>query len=292
MLRFQVGMVYVFAGLAKLNGDWLLRAEPLSTWLPARSEMWLIGPVLTFPVVAYLFSWAGALFDLTIVGWLSWRPSRAYAYVALVVFHTLTWLMFPSIGLFPLLMSLSALVFFDPAWPEHFLPTSSRCERLGQSPSPPSGGGMGRRLHPVWVGVGAVYVLVMVALPLRHHLTPGDVKWTGEGYLGSWQVMLSEKSASADFVVTDPASGKSWTVPPPDYLTERQRMVMATDPVMIRQTAQLIADDLGGRVEVAADVRLSFNGRMSRQFTDPDVVISEAPLTEAVEGFILAQSSG
>ncbi len=150
---------------------------------------------------------------------------------------------------------------------------------------------MGRRLKPAWVGVGSFYVVLMIAIPLRHHLTPGDVKWTGEGYLGSWQVMLSEKSASADFVVTDPASGKSWTVPPPDYLTERQRMVMATDPVMIRQTARLIADDLGGGVAVAADVRLSFNGRTSTQFTDPDVVVSETPLTEAVEGFILAQPS-
>ncbi|MGH8944220.1 MAG: HTTM domain-containing protein [Acidimicrobiia bacterium] len=284
MLRFHVGMVYVFAGLAKLNGDWLLRAEPLSTWLPARSEMWLIGPVLTLPVVAYLFSWAGALFDLTIVGWLSWRPSRPYAYVALVVFHTLTWLMFPSIGLFPLLMSLSALVFFDPAWPERFLHPAPQA-----SVSAPKRGGS---LHPAWIGVGAVYIAVMIALPLRHHLTPGDVKWTGEGYLGSWQVMLSEKSASADFVVTDRDTGKRWKVPPPDYLTERQRMVMATDPVMIRQTARLIADDLGGRVEVAADVRLSFNGRVSRQFTDPEVVISGAPLSEAVEGFILAQPLG
>ncbi|HEX2420889.1 MAG TPA: HTTM domain-containing protein [Acidimicrobiia bacterium] len=93
-------------------------------------------------------------------------------------------------------------------------------------------------------------------------------------------------------MVTDPASGKSWTVPPPDYLTERQRVVMATDPVIIRQTARLIAHDLGGGVEVAADVRLSLNGRMNRQFTDPEVVISEAPLTEAVECFILAQPSG
>ena len=151
MLRFQVGMVYVFAGLAKLNGDWLLRAEPLSTWLPARSEMWLIGPVLTLPVVAYLFSWAGALFDLTIVGWLSWRPSRPYAYVALVVFHTLTWLMFPSIGLFPLLMSLSALVFFDPAWPERFLHPARRgeyCPEASPAWEPPSGLDRGRRrLH-------------------------------------------------------------------------------------------------------------------------------------------------
>jgi vitamin K-dependent gamma-carboxylase len=288
MLRFQVGMVYVFAGLAKLNGDWLLRAEPLSTWLPARSDIWLIGPVLTLPVVAYLFSWAGALFDLTIVGWLSWRPSRPYAYVALVVFHTVTWLMFPSIGLFPLLMSLSALVFFDPAWPEPFLPPrwGVRALPLRKESLHP------RRLSPGGIGVGALYVLVMIALPLRHHLTPGDVKWTGEGYLGSWQVMLSEKSASADFIVTDPASGQTWRVPPPNYLTERQQMVMATDPVMIRQTARLIADDLGGRVEVAADVRLSFNGRMSKQFTDPGVVISEVPLTEAVEGFVLAQPSG
>jgi len=301
MLRFQVGMVYVFAGLAKLNGDWLLRAEPLSTWLPARSDMWLIGPVLTLPVVAYLFSWAGVLFDLTIIGWLSWRPSRRYAYVALVVFHTVTWLMFPSIGLFPLLMSLSALVFFDPAWPEPFLPPRwsspppGAMRRRGRWLEGPEGvldRKASRRLSPGWIGAGALYVMVMIVIPLRHHLTPGDVKWTGEGYLGSWQVMLSEKSASATFIVTDPATGQTWRVPPPNYLTERQQMVMATDPVMIRQTARLIADDLGGQVEVAADVRLSFNGRMSRQFTDPGVFISETPLTGTVEDFILAQPPG
>jgi hypothetical protein len=120
-------------------------------------------------------------------------------------------------------MSLSALVFFDPAWPERLL-ASAPVASDGSRPQ------RGARLQPAWLGLAAVYVLVMVAIPLRHHLTPGDVKWTGEGYLGSWQVMLSEKSASADFVVTDPASGKSWTVPPPDYLTERQRVVMATDP--------------------------------------------------------------
>jgi len=54
---------------------------------------------------------------------------------------------------------------------------------------------------------------------------------------------------------------------------------------------------LGGRArpgwgKTDAHMRLSFNGRMSRQFTDPEVVISEAPLTVAVEGFILAQPSG
>ena len=39
LLRFQVGMVYFFSGLAKVNGDWLLRGEPLATWLPARADL-------------------------------------------------------------------------------------------------------------------------------------------------------------------------------------------------------------------------------------------------------------
>lgn len=57
--------------------------------------------------------------------------------------------------------------------------------------------------------------------------------------------------------------------PHPDVVEESTRAAAA----FAATTAD--ADDLGGRVEVAADVRLSFNGRTSRQFTDPEVVISE-----------------
>jgi hypothetical protein len=277
-LRFQVGMVYFFAGLAKLNGDWLLRAEPLSTWLPARSELFLIGPLLTLPVTAVAASWLGAIFDLTIVGWLSWRRTRPFAYCAIAVFHTVTWILFPSIGLFPLLMTLSVLVFFEPGWPERVSTT--------RTPSAPQRAPA--KISPGWALAGATYALLMVALPLRHHLAPGDVKWNGEGYLGSWQVMLSEKSASADFIVTDPSTGDTWNVPPPQYLTERQQMVMATDPVMIRQAATLVAADIGGPVRVAADVRLSFNGRPNQQFTNPEVVISDQPVNAPIPGFVIA----
>ena len=33
LLRAQLGAVYVFAGIAKMNGDWLLEAQPLRIWL-------------------------------------------------------------------------------------------------------------------------------------------------------------------------------------------------------------------------------------------------------------------
>jgi hypothetical protein len=43
IIRFQMAIVYVFAGLAKLNRDWLIEAQPLRTWLPAKSHLPIVG---------------------------------------------------------------------------------------------------------------------------------------------------------------------------------------------------------------------------------------------------------
>ena len=52
-LRAQVGVVYLFAGLAKLNPDWLLYAQPLRIWLYNSGDVALIGPLLRQPFAAY-----------------------------------------------------------------------------------------------------------------------------------------------------------------------------------------------------------------------------------------------
>jgi vitamin K-dependent gamma-carboxylase len=41
-LRFQIGVPYVYGGIAKLNADWL-RAEPLRMWLHRRTDWPVIG---------------------------------------------------------------------------------------------------------------------------------------------------------------------------------------------------------------------------------------------------------
>ena len=86
ILRAQVGVVYVFGGIAKLNPDWLLHAQPLRIWLYNNGDLPLLGRFLHEVWAAYAVSWAGAFFDLTIVCWLLWRRSRPIAYVLLVVF--------------------------------------------------------------------------------------------------------------------------------------------------------------------------------------------------------------
>ena len=118
-LRAQLAVVYVFAGLAKLNPDWLFDAQPMRLWLADRTHVAVVGPLLDEPVVAYAASWAGACFDCTIVAWLLWRRSRPRAYAALVAFHLATGALF-MIGVFPWVMIVSALIFFDPDWPRCF----------------------------------------------------------------------------------------------------------------------------------------------------------------------------
>ena len=116
IIQLQLSLVYFFAGLAKLQTDWLLDAQPLRIWLSRQSNFPLIGPLLTWPIVAYLCSWFGAIFDLTIPFWLKWKKSRPLAYIFVVGFHIATGLLF-NIGIFPWLMMALTLIFFSEFWP-------------------------------------------------------------------------------------------------------------------------------------------------------------------------------
>ncbi|MEM9490005.1 MAG: HTTM domain-containing protein, partial [Myxococcota bacterium] len=120
LLRFQVAVVYCFAGLAKLNSDWLLHAQPLGIWLSARTEFPLIGVYFDELWLAYTMSWAGFLFDSSIVVWLSLRRTRPWAYAVVIGFHLLTSLLF-NIGMFPYIMIVAATLLFDPSWPRRLV---------------------------------------------------------------------------------------------------------------------------------------------------------------------------
>ena len=293
ILRAQVGVVYLFGGIAKLNPDWLFHAQPMRIWLYNSGDLLLVGPLLKEAWVAYAMSWTGALFDLTIVGWLLWRRSRPIAYVVLVVFHLMTWLLFP-IGMFPWIMIAGALVFFPVDWPAR-LPVLSRLFR----PEPPPDLGPVIRYDWRWYAgavILALYALAQIVVPMRHWLYPGNVRWNEEGYRFSWRVMLTEKVGHAQFRVTDPATGEEWLEYPENYLTPLQVERMAHQPDMVLATAHIIADDLSrkGRpgVEVRADVFVAFNGRRAERLIDPDVDLARIEPGIAPKTWLLPVPAG
>ncbi len=301
-LRAQVGVVYAFAGIAKLNPDWLLHAQPMRIWLYQHGDMPILGTLLQEIWVAYAMSWTGALFDLTIVGWLLWNRTRLWAYIILVVFHLITWLMFPKLGIFPWLMIAGATVFLRPDWPLHAL----RRLRLRRLPAPLLKDSLvvdaateheGAPTPPSWAARAfvitiAILVLFQVLMPLRHFAYPGNVRWTEEGYLFAWRVMLTEKTGLVHYRVSDQNTGRTWLVTPDDYLTPLQVERMSFQPDLILQTAHIIADDFAGRgygdVRVMAESFVAWNGRPNGRLIDPDVNLAELEPGVAPKPWVLS----
>ncbi|MBK8592292.1 MAG: HTTM domain-containing protein [Sandaracinaceae bacterium] len=275
VLRFQVGVVYVFAGLAKAQPDWLLHGQPLGIWLAARTETPLFGPLFGLPHMPLIMSWAGFLFDSTIVFWLLLRRTRPYAYALVIVFHALTHVLF-HIGIFPFLMMLSAPIFFDADWPRHVVARLGRARssapRLIQRTvaSPTSA----RLTAPLTLAL-ALYMLVQVALPLRAHAYGGNVLWHEQGMRFSFRVMVRSKTGAVTYRVRARGLVNEQRVEPCRYLNALQEREMAGQPDLILQLAHRIAADYRARghedVQVRADVFVSLNGRPSQRLIDPDV---------------------
>ncbi len=286
-VRTQVAAVYVFAGAAKLNPDWLLRAEPLRTWLMVRSELPVLGPLLTHEMTAYAFSICGAAYDLTIVAWLSWRKTRAFAWTAVVVFHVLTAALF-RIGLFPWIMIALSCVFFEPDWLRRVVASVRdrwRHEPRGSWPPTPDSGSPSTapasgaaEMATFTRGQGAVVGLLLclqLLFPLRQWLYAGNRMWTEQGFRFAWNVMLMEKAGHMEFVVRDGNTGRSYRTDGEMLLTPLQRKMASTQPDFLLQVAHEIGRRSSSRgyqnVRVYGDVWVSLNGRRRRRFVDPSV---------------------
>jgi vitamin K-dependent gamma-carboxylase len=286
LFRFQIGVVYVFAGLAKLQGDWLVHAQPLRTWLASRSELPILGVLCEQPWAAQAMSWAGFLFDSTIPVWLSLRALRPWAYALVLVFHALTYLLFPSIGMFPAIMSVAALVFFAPDWPRvllrrlRVLGSRSRLPAKGRPADAALGvartvGSSRRRMGAFGLWAGALYCALQLLVPLRSLAYGGNVLWHEQGMRFSWRVMVRKKGSSTTFNVRTLRTGQRWQVAPSAYLTPLQEREMGEQPDLILQFAHFLRDEFArrglGPVEVRADALVSLNGRAMRRIVDPTI---------------------
>jgi hypothetical protein len=272
ILRFQLAVVYIFAGLAKLNTDWLIHAEPMRTWLPAKSHLPLVGKYMYEIWVAYLFSWFGALYDLFIVFFLMNKKTRPVAYLFVLGFHLSTAIFFPGIGMFPYVMMTASLIFFSGDFHERLL---SRLPFYRQSaPSPVS-----YTFYSLQAYAIAVYVLLQIIIPLRFLLYPDHLFWNEEGYRFSWRVMLMEKSGVAYFTVKDKITHGTYEVDNKQFLTNLQEKMMSTQPDLILKYAAYLHNEYKKKgindPEVYGEVYVSLNGQRSKLFIDSTVNLAQ-----------------
>lgn len=275
ILKFQLGLVYFFAGIAKLNYDWLFNAMPMSIWLQAKTHWPILGGLFTEKWFAYSCSWVACIFDLTIAFFLLSKRFRPIAYFVLVIFHVITGLMFP-IGMFPWIMISVTLIFFSSDFHKSIIAFISQIFNIKAKEQNFTrflvSKGIKRKLLSVFL---LTYVFIQLILPIRYLFYPGDLFWTEQGYRFSWRVMLMEKAGTAFFYVTDPETGNRGEVNNCDFLTPNQEKMMATQPDMILQYAHIIEDEVKSRgiknPVINAEIYVTLNGSRSKLFIDPEV---------------------
>jgi len=274
LLLGQVSIVYFFAGLAKLNPDWLL-ARPLAVWLSHKGGRWLVGPLLTQPLLPWLMSYAGLLLDLLLVPLLLWRPARPWAYAAAAVFHLSNVVIF-GLGTFPWFSLVMTALFFDPDFPRHlpgvighwFRRQVPEIAAISATTTP----------SPAWQRVVvaglASYAVVQLALPLRHFLYPGPTHWTEQGHRFAWHMMLRNKQSTASFRVRFAADGHEETANLAAIVTPEQ-LHFADHLDCLLQVAHWLAAEyqtLGRPLNaVFVDSRVALNGRPAQPLIAPTV---------------------
>lgn len=271
VIKIQLSLVYFYAGIAKLNADWLFEALPLKLWLPARGHLPIIGAFLEIPITAYIFSWFGAIYDLSIPFLLWRRKTRLVAYVLVIIFHAITGLIF-QIGVFPLIMIFSTIIFFDIQNYKRIFSRFSTA-RFYLPLSPPIRRGVRRT---GWsVPILFTLLFIQIIFPLRHFFLTQNMGWDETGFRYSWNVMRAEKTGYCEFICVDPTTQKKWTVFPIQHLTMQQEKQMSFQPDMILAFAHHLEKMYHKNIKVYAHVKVSMNGRKSRDFINSNIDLTE-----------------
>jgi hypothetical protein len=283
LLKGQIAIVYIYGGIAKIDGDWLAGA-PAAVFLRG----WHItAPLATSELACRMFAVSGMLFDLFVVPALLWRRTRVLATLAALMFHLSNAGMF-SIGIFPWLM-LGTLPLFWPATASRWI--LSRI-RLLPAAAPDLAAPSERPRHaPAITYALLAYASVQILLPLRHWLYPGEVNWTEEGHNFSWHMKLRIKHATLRYTATDRDTGDTWTIDPRTQLTKRQVDKMGNRPQMIRQyaveLARQYAESGQPHVEIRAHAISQLNAHPPQLIIDPNVDLAHEPFTLAPAPWIV-----
>ena len=300
ILKVMLAVVYFYAALAKLNSDWLVEAMPLRIWLPTNADLPLLGSFLKETWVAYAFSWFGMLYDLVIVFLLLYKPTRLLGFFFVVVFHVMTRILFP-IGVFPFVMIISTLIFFDAGFHQRVLFYFSKFKKLEHIwENNKTKMVTFTKVYQTKLAFLSSFLMLQLAFPFRYLAYPNELFWTEEGFRFSWRVMLMEKAGYTEFKVTDALTKKTIHVDNSQFLTRFQEKQMAFQPDFIVEYAHYLHDfylkqGINNPI-VTVDSYVALNGRLSQRYIDPKINLAQEhdtfqhkdwilPFNDTIKGF-------
>ena len=306
ILVTQFEIMLLYAGLVKLNADWL-QLQPLTMWFVERQDIFLIGPLITQKISIMLAAWGVIILHLVGAPLLLWRKTRSYIFILYLIFHLLNHIIW-VIDIFPWLAIAGTLMFFSPDWPRRFNtwvnnkikqlnliiagPTIFTSKKLQNNiiAKPISTDAALKQLLVIVLLAG--WLLFQIIFPLRHYVYPGDVAWTEEGHRFSWRMKLRDKRGTVQFYTADTNNRQLWYIEINNLLFRNQITQMACRPDMILQFSHNLANALKEEKKIA-DPKIyvrsacSLNGRKPAPLIDPDRNLAKVQRNLAPADWIL-----
>lgn len=265
IIVFQLIIVYTYASVAKIYGDWL-DFSIIRILMLDKANYPIIGALLQEPWIHKIIGAFGILFDLLVVPALLWKPTRKLAFIASIFFHLFNSIVF-QIGIFPYLSLAFTIFFFEPETIRRIFFKRRKLFDTDEVMIP--------SYRKPLLTLMSVYFLIQLVLPIRHHFIKDDVLWTEEGHRLSWRMMLRSRIGKGQFKVVNQTSEETTMIKLGDYLSKKQRTRIMGYPDFIWQFAQYLKREYAQKGEVVSvyltNSKASINGKPYRAFIDPQV---------------------
>jgi hypothetical protein len=239
--KLQVVMLFFFAGMAKLNYDWLFTGLPITLWLQDVffSFGWSAEVLFSNPWIGISLSWCLVLFDFILPHFLMDTRTSKKAFGLVVLVQVPGMLIFPT-GMFPLLVLLMCTVFL-PHEPIHLLVSKISYflydffQFKGEVFNP---GGVFmlkykmERLFPV---IAAIYFSIQILLPIYLFLSWGSFQWANKAFHFSWDLNVNQhRKPNIEFVKVNRLLGHIEPIEVDHLINAFQKKEMANDPEMLK----------------------------------------------------------
>ncbi|MBK7639536.1 MAG: HTTM domain-containing protein [Bacteroidetes bacterium] len=226
IIKFQIFCLYFYAGITKLNPDWL-QLNTMKASLLYDNE-YIDNPLLKSDLAIYIFSYGGLIFDIFIGFLLLYKPTRVFAIIIALIFHLVNYATI-EIGIFPILMMFSCLIFIEPSAFESWVFKLFK-QKLNNTVKSK----VQSDYNNVIKYALTIYITIQLLLPLRHFLIKGNVDWTGEGIMYSWRMKsVARYRGDLKIILLDKNSKKELKVDL--YLPKHQQKILFYKPVLFLQ---------------------------------------------------------
>jgi len=265
IIVLQLVIVYTYASVAKLYGDWL-NFEVLKLFMKGKADYYIIGELLQQPWIHKIMGFVGILFDLLVIPAMLWKPTRKFAFFTAVGFHLFNAVVF-QIGIFPFLSLAFMVFFFEPEIIKKIFLRKKQIHKSEAYDIP--------NYKNILLIVSSIYFLIQLILPIRHHFIKDDVLWTEEGHRLSWRMMLRSRYGRIKLKTVNKKTGVSKNIKISDYLSKKQARRIGGYPDFIWQFAQYLKKEAlkkGEDIAVYATLsKVSINGKPYQNFIAKDV---------------------